>query len=84
MGNATTASGKYSTAMGFHTTAQSLASLVVGQYNVVSGDPLSWVKTDPLFVIGNGTDDTNRRNAMTVLKNGSVGIGTTTPLKSFM
>jgi hypothetical protein len=32
-----------------------------------------------LFVIGNGTSNTNRQNAVTVLKGGNVGIGTATP-----
>ena len=31
------------------------------------------------FVIGNGTDDASRSNAMTILKSGRVGIGTETP-----
>ncbi|MDR4504175.1 MAG: hypothetical protein MRK01_05180 [Candidatus Scalindua sp.] len=79
IGSATTASGKYSTAMGVKTTAQSSTSFVIGQYNVISGDSSDWVETDPLFVIGNGIDDTKPDNAMTVLKNGNTGIGTTNP-----
>lgn len=40
----------------------------------------SWVTTDPLFVIGNGTAaGASRSTAMMVLKNGNVGIGTTAP-----
>jgi hypothetical protein len=35
----------------------------------------SWAPSDRLFVIGNGTSDTNRNNAVTVLKNGNVGMG---------
>jgi len=80
MGWQTTASGHYSTAMGNHTTAQPYASLAVGQYNIVSsGTQNSWVTTEALFIIGNGTTDTSRSNAMTVLKNGNVGIGTMAP-----
>lgn len=74
-----TASGVASTAMGTGTTAQAQNSLVIGRYNIISGTTTSWVETDPLFVIGNGSGDGNRSNAMTVLKNGNVGIGTTNP-----
>ena len=44
--------------------------------NSVNGfDPL-----DRLFVVGNGTDPvSNRSNAITILKNGNIGIGTITP-----
>jgi hypothetical protein len=77
MGYFTTASGDSSIAMGYWTTAQPYASLAIGRYNIVSGTPISWVDTEPLFIIGNGTNDGNRKNAMTVLKNGNVGIGTT-------
>ena len=79
MGYNTTASGDFSTAMGYNTTAQSYCSMVFGTYNIVSGDPLTWIDTDPLFVIGNGIDEFSPNNALTVLKNGKVGIGTTTP-----
>ncbi|MCI4669487.1 MAG: tail fiber domain-containing protein [Bacteroidia bacterium] len=34
---------------------------------------------DRLFVVGNGTSTSNRSNAMTILKNGHVGIGTASP-----
>nr|VFK66807.1 MAG: H-type lectin domain-containing protein [Candidatus Kentron sp. UNK]VFK72227.1 MAG: H-type lectin domain-containing protein [Candidatus Kentron sp. UNK] len=75
----TTASGQVSTAFGVNTTAQSFSSLVMGRYNVISGSTTGWVGTDPLFVIGNGSSSSNRRNAVTVLKNGKVGIGTASP-----
>ncbi len=79
MGYNTTASGNYSTAMGYFTTAQAYNSLVMGQYNLVEGTTDSWVTTDPLFVIGNGNDEIVRSNAVTVLKDGKVGIGTSAP-----
>ncbi|MBI4647563.1 MAG: tail fiber domain-containing protein [Bacteroidia bacterium] len=79
MGVLTIASGGSSTAMGYYTTAQPYASLAIGRYNIISGTYNSWVATDPLFIIGNGSGDAARSNAMTVLKNGNVGIGTTTP-----
>jgi hypothetical protein len=79
LGLYTLASGSASTAMGYYAGAQSYASVALGRYNVISGTTTSWVDTDPLFVIGNGADSSNRANAVTVLKNGNVGIGTTTP-----
>jgi polyhydroxyalkanoate synthesis regulator phasin len=74
------ASGNVSTAMGYHVTAKPYASLVFGRYNDTTCiSQTTWNASDPLFIIGNGSDDNNRSNAMTVLKNGNVGIGTTNP-----
>lgn len=73
------ASGHYAVAMGEAATAQAANSFVVGTYNIIAGDKVEWVTTDPLFVIGNGTGSSTRSNAMTVLKNGYVGIGVTNP-----
>jgi len=78
MGEGTTASGVGSTAMGEFTRAQAFVSVAIGRYNVGGGTPDSWVATDPLFEIGIGTSGA-RANALTVLKNGNVGIDTTTP-----
>lgn len=74
----TIATGSYSTALGNRTNAQSYASTAIGTYNVGGGNPIAWVGTDPLFEIGNGTatiSTETRNNALTVLKNGRVGIG---------
>jgi hypothetical protein len=81
MGIHTKTSGVGSAAMGYGTTARSYACLAVGRYNdSIAGSMLStWVETDPLFIIGNGADDDARHNAMTVLKNGNIGINTTNP-----
>jgi endosialidase-like protein/trimeric autotransporter adhesin len=74
MGLLTTANGDVSTAMGFSTTAQASTSLVIGQFNVVAGDPKNWVSTDPLFVAGNGGGAAARSNALTLLKDGNLTI----------
>ena len=74
-----TASGNSTFSLGSGVTAQSYMSVVTGRYNVVSGTTTSWVDTDPLFVIANGTSTSARNNAFTVLKNGNVGIGTSAP-----
>jgi hypothetical protein len=79
MGNGSIASGDKSTAMGAYTIAGSYVSTAIGQHNVGGGTATSWVATDPLFEIGNGLTPMARSNALTVLKNGNVGIGTTTP-----
>jgi hypothetical protein len=79
MGFSTTASGGYSTAMGKNTTASSLASTVMGQYNIGGGTAYNWIDTDPIFEIGIGADDAHKANAVTVLKNGHVGVGIATP-----
>ena len=69
----------YSAAIGNAVQAQSYSSMAVGRYNVGGGSATSWVSTDPIFEIGIGTGPTTRANAMTVRKNGNVGIGTNTP-----
>ncbi len=81
MGIHTTASGAYSTAMGYTTNSRSYASVALGRFNdTISGSSTSsWVSTDPLFMIGNGTSDIARSNAITVLKNAKTGINTSSP-----
>ena len=83
-GNNTTATGNNSATIGLGTVSRSFSSFSVGMYNdSISGSTTNAsVATDPLFIIGNGSGDATRRNAMIVLKNGNVGIGTNTPLLS--
>lgn len=78
MGYGSTASGYFSTVMGSMNTAPSYVETVVGRYNATY-TPLSitsWNAADRLFVIGNGTGVSTRSNAMTVLKNGCIGLQT--------
>jgi hypothetical protein len=70
IGASTEASGNYSTAMGRGTNATSSYSTTIGRYNVGGGTATTWLSSDPLFEIGNGSSDTNRSNALTVYKNG--------------
>lgn len=72
----TTASGENATAMGKHTTAEAYASLVLGRYNDVSTgySGSSWVNTDPLFVIGNGSSSSSTNNAFVVYKDGTTEV----------
>ncbi len=73
MGSYTTASGFASTAMGRYTTASDFSSTVIGQYNssgssATSADSFS--TSAPAFVVGNGTDSSNKSDAFKVMFNG--------------
>jgi hypothetical protein len=81
MGNNTNASGDNSTSMGNNTKSKSYGGLAVGLYNDSTNAPsaTNFNTLNRIFQIGNGTADGARSNAMTVLQNGNVGIGTTDP-----
>jgi hypothetical protein len=95
MGNSTTASGNYSTAMGYETSASGVYSMASGAnttalsgYEIVTGryneeytpaSTFAWIDTDKLFVVGNGMSDGSRSNALTILKNGNLGLLTSNP-----
>ena len=79
-GYGSTASGAYAFAAGVGTTAQAYDSIALGAYNTPSGNGNSWMPPDPLFTIGNGTSGSSLSNALTVLKNGNVGIGNSIPV----
>ena len=66
------ASGTYSATFGLYTDAEAYASVAIGAYNTITGSHTTWVPTDPLFQIGNGTDDTHRSDAFVVDKSGKV------------
>lgn len=74
--------GYASTAMGYNTRSHSYGGFVAGVFNdsLTGLSANNWVATDPVFTIGNGTAHNARSNAMMVLKNGNVGIGTNTPV----
>ncbi len=79
IGAQTTASGNYSTAMGNSTNANAYNSVAIGRYNVGGGTAGSWVATEPLFEVGIGASSVSKANALTILKNGNVGMGRTSP-----
>lgn len=70
--------GAYSTAAGRRAVAMSYNSFTIGQYNSITGseNALTWVSTDPLFVVGNGSGVSSdppavkNRNAFVIYKNG--------------
>jgi len=75
----TTASGENSVAFGDHVTAQGFGQFIAGAYNIPQGNRSAPDDSDELFVVGNGRDDMHRSNAVTILRNGNVGIGTASP-----
>ena len=81
MGYSTAARGVSSTSMGYATLARSYASVVLGTFNdtIAGSSPLSFVSTDPLFIIGNGTSNLTRKNALFLRKDGRMGLNTNTP-----
>ena len=50
-----------------------MCSFVIGAYNLGGGegDENTWVATDPLFEVGNGTSYSTPSDALEVLKNGN-------------
>lgn len=73
-GSASEASGIGAFTSGQNTIARSYYSFVIGRNNITSNgyNMAEWIDSDPLFVIGNGTNTNNRSNALTLLKNGTV------------
>ncbi|MDP5171765.1 MAG: tail fiber domain-containing protein, partial [Bacteroidia bacterium] len=69
----------YSVAIGNAVQAQSYSSTAIGRYNVGGGSATAWNANDPVFEIGIGSGPSSTANAITVQKDGDVGIGTTTP-----
>lgn len=79
-GGYTTAQGAFSHAEGASTLAKGTASHAGGYHTIASADYQTAIgmynKQNPnaLFVVGNGTSDTERSNALEVLKDGSCNI----------
>ena len=80
-GRSTTASGDYAMAFGSYTTASAGHEVVFGQYEetYTPNDTAGWDENDRLFVVANGLTPGTRSNALTILKNGNFGIGTSMP-----
>jgi hypothetical protein len=79
MGSHSSAIGFLSTAMGSDTRAVAAYCTAIGVNNDGPGESLSWISTDPILEVGIGLSPVQRKNALTILKNGNTGIGTTTP-----
>lgn len=74
IGSSATATGDYAVAFGHHTIAKANFGIAVGLFNN-SFDQPNGSLTDRLFQVGNGQDINNRSNALTILRNGNIGIG---------
>ncbi len=64
----------YGITMGKGLINKSFAALIIGQYNLASDTTslTDWIADDPVFVVGNGTDDLNRSNVFLIKKNGDL------------
>ncbi|MGV3602552.1 MAG: tail fiber domain-containing protein [Dyadobacter fermentans] len=82
-GKDTWAGGNAAIALGLGTIAKVGNSISLGSYNDNS-DPVSNDDYDRLFQIGNGINNANRSNALTILKNGRMGIGANSKSPQFM
>ena len=73
MGANTTASGNASTSIGSNTAAPSYCETVTGRYNTIytPASAVTWNVSDRLFVVGNGTNESNRSDALTIYKSGN-------------
>jgi len=76
MGDNTFASGDISTAIGLETVSKAFASLSIGRFNdsINSSNKTNWISTDPLLILGNGSSNAARSNALVVYKNGNTDI----------
>ncbi len=81
-GTGNIASGRNSFASGLYTTSLSANEFVIGSYPTIY-TPLNPNLFDPgdrVFNVGIGESNVLRKDAFTILKNGSIGIGTNTPM----
>lgn len=65
---------------GIHNNGKAWGSFTIGTYcdDMDHADPEIWTFTDRIFQVGNGNDLT-RRNALTLLRSGNLGLGTVNP-----
>ncbi|ACT94556.1 hypothetical protein [Dyadobacter fermentans] len=79
LGSYTLALGEASAAIGNGTVAKASGALSVGAFNDNTDNPVpdasGIAPTDRIFQVGNGAGPQNPSNALTVLRNGNVGIG---------
>lgn len=80
-GNGTRGKGVYSFATGIGNYSKNYGGAAFGTYNDTTdvGSISAIDNANRIFVVGNGTADNARSNALTILQTGKVGIGTTSP-----
>lgn len=75
MGDDTITTADYGMSFGLGLRQDSYLGVSLGRFATVPpNNPTSWISTDPLFVLGNGADDSNRNNAFQVDKDGTLYI----------
>ena len=81
LGYSNRASGWMSSVLGFYNISKGFSSTVIGVYNdsILVTNENFFNPATPLFIIGNGISEGNRKNALVVRHDGHVGIGTNTP-----
>ncbi|MEP6676923.1 MAG: hypothetical protein ABJA78_17305 [Ferruginibacter sp.] len=80
IGYQATARSDASLSAGYGTYSRAYGSTSLGIFNdSLSGSLTSIIATDPLLIIGNGTANNSRSNALVMLKNGNTGIGVNNP-----
>ena len=78
MGNTTAANGEMTTSMGNYTVANGFSGTVIGTYNdsiVAAQDVFALTGDTPLFIVGNGIDESTRSNALVVRYDGRAEMG---------
>ena len=77
LGHDAIAEGNYSSALGTGVKAYSNLEIALGSYNTVytpSGGVDTFLNDDRIFVVGNGTDDSNRSDALVIKKSGEISV----------
>ena len=75
LGVESSANGWLSSSYGHRTVSHSGYETVFGSHNTVyEPNSFFWDWNDRLFVVGNGWDENSRSNALTILKNGCLGL----------
>ena len=75
------AASHFSVAIGESVTTNSWSSTTLGRYNdpILTLPSTDLVLTEPLLIVGNGTSESDKKNALVILKNGNTGIGNNNP-----
>ncbi len=72
VGDGDTTNTKYSFLLGQGLQSNSAYALVLGKFNASTTSDNGWNNNAPIFIIGNGTDASNRGNAMVIQKGGDI------------
>ncbi len=81
VGHSVSTDGRGAVALGSYLLAPSAYETVLGRFNTfyIAGNDTIWQAGDRLLTVGNGTSESSRSDAMVILKNGRMGIGTSSP-----